>query len=120
MDSGMFKPMQMAAVKALAKDRKWYKAINDEYAVRQLMAMDIFDKLKVKYDKAQSGMFVWGKVPPEFKDSYDFSDHYLNSKSVFITPGAIFGKNGERYGRISLCSAQGVFKEVLKRLESTC
>jgi len=116
MDSGMFKPMQLAAVKALAKDRNWYKTINAEYALRQLMAMEIFDTLKVKYDKAQSGMFVWGKIPPEFKDSYAFSDLYLNSKSVFITPGAIFGKNGEKYVRISLCSTQEVFREVLRRL----
>ncbi len=116
MDSGMFKPMQLAAVKALAKDRNWYRAINDEYAVRQLMAMEIFDGLKVKYVKAQSGMFVWGKIPDEFKDSYAFSDHYLNSKAVFITPGAIFGKNGEKYVRVSLCSTQEVFREVLRRL----
>ena len=118
MDSGMFKPMQLAAVKALAKDRNWYKSINAEYAVRQLMAMEIFDRLRVKYDKAQSGMFVWGKIPAELKDSYAFSDKYLNSKSVFITPGAIFGKNGEKYVRISLCSTQEVFKEVLRRLEN--
>ena len=120
MDSGMFKPMQMAAVKALAKDCKWYKALNDEYAVRQLMAMDIFDKLKVKYNKAQSGMFLWGKVPLELKDSYSFSDYYLDKDAVFITPGAIFGKNGEQYVRISLCSPQGVFREVLRRFEGTC
>jgi len=118
MDSGMFKPLQMAAVKALGKDAGWYKSINAEYAKRQLLAMEIFDKFKVKYDKAQTGMFVWGKIPPTFENSYAFSDHFLDSKSVFFTPGAIFGKNGEQYVRISLCSKQEVFKEVISRLEN--
>jgi aspartate/methionine/tyrosine aminotransferase len=117
MDSGMFKPMQLAAVKALGKDKNWYKSINAEYAKRQVLAMEIFDKLKVKYDKAQSGMFVWGKIPPTFENSYAFSDHFLDSKSVFFTPGAIFGKNGEQYVRISLCSTREVFQEVIHRLE---
>ncbi|MCF8365033.1 MAG: aminotransferase class I/II-fold pyridoxal phosphate-dependent enzyme [Bacteroidales bacterium] len=118
MDSGMFKPLQLAAVKALGKDKNWYQSINTEYAKRQLMAMEIFDQLNVKYDKAQTGMFVWGKIPPTFDNSFAFSDHFLYSKSVFFTPGAIFGKNGEQYVRISLCSKQEVFKEVISRLEN--
>jgi aspartate/methionine/tyrosine aminotransferase len=78
--------------------------------------MEIFDKLRIRYNKTQSGMFVWGKIPDAFENSYSFSDYYLDNQSVFITPGAIFGKNGESYVRISLCSSQEVFGTVLKRI----
>jgi aspartate/methionine/tyrosine aminotransferase len=115
MDSGMFKPVQFAAAKALEKGATWYQEINKEYGHRQKLALGIFDKLRVEYGRDQSGMFVWGKIPPVFSDSYNFSDHYLNGNSVFITPGAIFGTNGNNYVRISLCSTQETFGEVLSR-----
>lgn len=116
MDSGMFKPVQFAAAKALDKGDSWFREINSTYGQRQVLAMEIFDKLRIRYNKTQSGMFVWGKIPDAFENSYSFSDYYLDNQSVFITPGAIFGKNGESYVRISLCSSQEVFGTVLKRI----
>jgi len=116
MDSGMFKPLQMAAAKALESDDSWYNDINKEYAARQKMALEIFDDLEIRYAGQQSGMFVWGKIPERFPDSFAFSEHYLNSKKVFITPGAIFGTNGISYARISLCSPREIFIKVKNRL----
>lgn len=116
MDSGMFKPLQLAAAKALEADDSWYRGINTEYALRQKMALELFDLMGIRYHKEQSGMFVWGRIPGQFKDSFAFSDHYLESKKIFITPGSIFGSNGNAYARISLCSPQEKFTEVKNRL----
>lgn len=116
MDSGMFKPLQLAAIRALEADESWYRNINIEYAIRQKMAMELFDLVGIRYQKQQSGMFIWGKIPNRFADSYALSDHYLDRKKVFITPGAIFGNNGKYYARISLCSPQATFTEVKSRL----
>ena len=119
MDSGMFKPLQIAAVEALAHGREWFCELNDEYRCRRVLAGEIFDMLGVRYDKNSAGMFLWGRVP----DSYDhslgeahgsagqrLSDRILYEAGVFITPGFIFGKNGENYVRISLCAKPQVLK----------
>ena len=117
MDSGMYKPLQLAAVKALKSEPDWYKAINAEYAQRRKLVYDIFDKINATYSTDQKGMFVWAKIPDGNKDAYAFSDLFLHEASVFLTPGGIFGSNGDNYIRISLCSPQDKLKESLKRIE---
>lgn len=116
MDSGMYKPIQLAAVKALQSPPDWYESINAEYQERRRLAGMIFDELGVKYDDSQSGMFLWGRVPDAFADGYVCSDHLLRKYGVFITPGGIFGSNGNQYIRLSLCSSQEVFAEVINRM----
>ena len=116
MDSGMYKPIQLAAVKALQSPPEWYQSINAEYKKRRRIAGSIFDKLEVAYDPGQSGMFLWGRIPEHFAGAMSFSDHILKNYLLFITPGDIFGSNGKRYIRISLCSNQEIFSEALHRI----
>ncbi len=104
MDSGMFKALQLAAVEALALNKEWYKSLNKIYGERRGIVFDIFDKLRFEYDKNQVGMFVWAKITDNYKDAETFSDELLKNAAVFITPGSIFGSNGKKYVRISLCS----------------
>ena len=104
MDSGMFKALQLAAVEALALNKEWYKSLNKIYGERRGIVFDIFDKLGFEYDKNQVGMFVWAKITDNYKDAETFSDELLKNAAVFITPGSIFGSNGKKYVRISLCS----------------
>ena len=114
MDSGMFKPLQLAAVQALAQGPDWFRELNDEYRRRRILAGEIFDMLGVTYDKNSSGMFLWGKVSTA--DGRQLSDRILYEAGVFITPGFIFGKNGEEYVRISLCSKPQVLKQASERI----
>ena len=114
MDSGMFKPLQLAAVQALAQGPDWFRELNDEYHRRRILAGEIFDMLGVTYDKNSSGMFLWGKVSTA--DGRQLSDRILYEAGVFITPGFIFGKNGEEYVRISLCSKPQVLKQASERI----
>ena len=114
MDSGMFKPLQLAAVQALAQGPDWFRELNDEYRPRRILAGEIFDMLGVTYDKNSSGMFLWGKVSTA--DGRQLSDRILYEAGVFITPGFIFGKNGEEYVRISLCSKPQVLKQASERI----
>ena len=114
MDSGMFKPLQLAAVQALAQGPEWFSELNDEYRCRKSLAGEIFDMLGVKYDKDSSGMFLWGKVGGT--SGQQLSDKILYEAGVFITPGFIFGKNGEDYVRISLCSKPEVLGCALERI----
>ena len=114
MDSGMFKPLQLAAVQALAQGPDWFRELNDEYRRRRILAGEIFDMLGVTYDKNSSGMFLWGKVSTA--DGRQLSDRILYEAGVFITPGFIFGKNGDEYVRISLCSKPQVLKQASERI----
>jgi aspartate/methionine/tyrosine aminotransferase len=114
MDSGMFKPLQLAAVQALTQGPEWFRELNDEYRRRRVIAGEIFDKLGVTYDKNSSGMFLWGKVGAA--GGQNLSDKILYEAGVFITPGFIFGKNGEDYVRISLCAKPQVLKQAFERI----
>lgn len=141
MDSGMFRPMQLAAVEALGQGPEWFRELNAEYGRRRELAGRIFDLIGARYDKSSSGMFLWGKVDgnnplskawkkagcpgrpagaqPEAVTtlSEDVSDAALYGAGVFITPGLIFGKNGEKHVRISLCAKPQVLEDAFRRLE---
>ena len=113
MDSGMFKPLQLAAVEALRQGPEWFAELNAEYARRRVLAGEIFDLLGAEYDHDSSGMFLWGKVN---QSGEVISDRLLYEAGVFITPGFIFGKNGEQYIRISLCAKPEVLQEAAGRV----
>ena len=104
MDSGMFKPLQLAAVKALSLPDAWYEKVNDEYSRRRTVVFEIMDMLNCYYDKDQVGMFVWAKVPDSVGTGRVLSDDVLYNADVFITPGYIFGERWDSHIRISLCT----------------
>ena len=116
MDSGMFLPIQIGAVDALNQSNNWYTDLNKIYLKRKKVVVKICEKLNLKFNKKGSGLFLWGKIPSNFKKSEDFIDELLYDKNIFITPGSIFGSNGEGYVRISLCCDEKKLKEALKRL----
>jgi len=116
-DSGQFRPMQLATVVALQNTREWHNEMNRIYAERRVWAEKIMDLLGCKYDKNQVGLFVWGKLPESVTSSKDFIDNILYKARVFITPGVIFGSNGEGYIRISLGSAIEKMQEAYERVK---
>lgn len=118
-ESGIFKPMQQAAVAALNNSEQWHKENNIEiYADRRKYAEEIMDMLGCTYDKNQVGMFLWGKIPDTYKSSEELADKILYQANVFLTPGFIFGSKGERYIRISLCCNKPMLKEALERIKA--
>jgi len=116
MDSGMFLPLQLAAAKALSLGHDWYEQVNAVYRKRREKVFQLLDSLHCKYSKNQAGLFVWSKINERFKDSYDFSDHVLYNSFLFITPGGIFGSNGEKYIRVSLCATEEKIEEATQRI----
>lgn len=117
-DSGMFLPVQEAAVEALKQDKEWFKELNHIYNERRKIVCEIMDVLNCTYDTNTSGLFVWGKAPDNITDVVAWVDKLLYEGAVFLTPGFIFGSNGERYIRISLCSSNAKLEEALKRIKS--
>ena len=118
MDSGQFLPMQEAAATALALGDEWYAELNEEYYAREEYGYRLLDALGCSYRKGQAGLFVWAKLPNEFEgDCYAFSDRVLERCGVFVTPGGIFGSEGNRYIRISLCSKREQLVEAIEAIE---
>ena len=115
MDSGMFKPIQLAAAKALQNPSSWYTELNAVYQKRRQYVFQLFDLLECTYSKNQTGLFVWAKVSDKYDSGYELSDQILNKANVFITPGGIFGSQGDKYVRIALCSEIAVFQEAIER-----
>jgi aspartate/methionine/tyrosine aminotransferase len=116
MDSGMFLPLQQAAVAALALGNDWFQQNNAIYRERREVAWQIMDKLGCAYSKDAVGMFIWGRIPSPWKDAMELSDHCLYQNRVFLTPGNIFGSQGNGYIRLSLCSSVSVLQQALERL----
>ena len=118
MDSGMFLPLQEAAVEALKADEAWFKQQNEIYRKRQSKVFELLDLLDCTYDPQQIGMFVWAKIPNEYSSGYALSDKILDENAVFITPGGIFGSQGDNYIRVSLCAKEEVFQTAIDRIKS--
>lgn len=118
MDSGMFKPLQLAAATALQNPQSWYDNLNGIYRERREIVFELLDLLNCKFDRNQVGMFVWAKNPESYQTGFELSDELLKKTYVFITPGGIFGSNGDKYIRVSLCSKKEVFKEAIKRIKT--
>ncbi len=117
-DSGMFRPMQLAAAEALHNDESWHEAMNYHlYSKRRHLAEQILDALNCSYDKAQVGLFLWGRIPENQKEVENLTEQLLHKARVFITPGFIFGSNGSRYVRISLCCNELNLAEALTRIQ---
>ena len=115
-DSGMYRAMQLAAVKALDAEADWYEGNNANYSARRKTAGAIMDALGCTYDENQVGMFLWGRIPDHYTDVEELTERVLHEARVFIVPGFIFGSNGSRYIRISLCAKNDKLEEALKRI----
>ena len=116
MDSGMFLPLQKAAVKALESPPEWQNNLNLKYMERRKHIWKILDTLGCEYRKNQAGLFVWAKIPQEFENGEEYSDWLLNTCHIFIAPGFIFGSEGNKYIRMSICVNESILNEVKNRI----
>lgn len=117
-DSGTFRPLQLAAAKAYENSDEWHTHANIEtYKSRRHIAEEIMDTIGCTYDKNQVGMFLWGKIEDKYADAEELTEKILHEAHVFVTPGFIFGSNGKRYVRISLCAKNDKMEEALKRIK---
>lgn len=115
-DSGMFYPVQYAAVAALQPANDWHQARNAEYARRRALVYQILDQLGCTYDTGQQGLFVWAAAPVSVGGVEAWVDTLLQEKHIFVTPGFIFGTAGNRYIRLSLCASEETLREARQRL----
>ncbi|KAA6351330.1 LL-diaminopimelate aminotransferase [termite gut metagenome] len=117
-DSGMFRAMQLAAATALQAEDDWYEGNNRNYRNRRRPAEEIMHTLGCTFDKNQTGMFLWGKIPDRYNHVEELTEKVLHEARVFIVPGFIFGSNGARYIRISLCCKEEKLEEALQRIRN--
>src|SRR5882724_826389 len=118
MDSGMFLPVQLAAAKALSLGKDWYDSVNAIYRKRRVRVFELLELLGCSFSKEQVGMFVWARIPAGYKDGFGLSDAVLGKANVFLTPGGIFGKAGEGYIRVSLCTPEEKLLESIGRIKA--
>ena len=116
MDSGMFRPVQLAAARALQLDEEWYNSLNGVYRERREAARAFLQALHCSVAEHQYGMFLLGGLPEGYENGYQLADELLDRYRIFLTPGGIFGSNTDRYVRISLCSPVEVFEAATARL----
>ena len=117
MDSGMFYPVQAAAETALSLGDEWFKELNEIYYAREKQGYELLDALGCTYRKGQAGLFIWAELPESYEgDSFQFSDEVMEKCDVFVTPGAIFGSEGKRYVRITLCCPAELLEKAAQRV----
>ncbi|MDE7397081.1 MAG: aminotransferase class I/II-fold pyridoxal phosphate-dependent enzyme [Muribaculum sp.] len=116
-DSGQFKPLMSAAAVGLTLDHEWFEELNSEYQDRRAIAEQILTELDCYFDPNQTGLFLWGRIPDNMKSGEELADDLLYNARVFVTPGSVFGKNGYRYIRLSLCATTSRLSEALNRIK---
>ncbi len=118
-DSGTFRPLQLAAAQAYQNSDEWHEKMNRTlYHNRRNLAEQIMEALHCTFDPKQVGMFLWGRIPDSYQDVEELTEKVLHEARVFITPGFIFGSNGARYIRISLCAKEENLAEALQRIQN--
>lgn len=118
-DSGTFRGIQLAAAEAYNNSDEWHRQANiNTYRQRRKLAEQIMQQLGCTFDENQVGMFLWGRIPDKYANAEELTEKVLHEARVFITPGFIFGSNGERYIRISLCAKDMKIKEALERIKN--
>ena len=118
MDSGMFFGIQQGAIAALKADASWFESINTIYRKRRKLVEKLATKLGAEFDSESVGLFVWAKLPKGSVDAETFIDNILHKQHIFITPGTIFGSQGDGYIRFSLCVPETTIEEAINRIES--
>lgn len=119
-DNGTFKPVQLAAAQAYRNSRAWHEEANyNVYDRRRKWAEQIMTSLGCTFDPAQTGMFLWGRIPDAYADAEALTEKILHEARVFVTPGFVFGSNGKHYIRISLCAKEERIREALKRIQTS-
>ena len=118
MDSGMFFGVQQGAIAALQAEESWFESLNTIYRKRRKLVEKLATKLGAEFDPESVGLFVWAKLPKGAGDAEVFIDKILQEQHIFITPGTIFGSQGEGYIRFSLCVPEATIKDAIKRIES--
>lgn len=119
-DSGTFRGLQLGAAEALLHNSsEWHEEYNyNVYKRRRRVAEAIMTALGCRFDPSQVGMFLWGRIPDNLPSAETLTENVLHRARVFITPGFIFGSNGERYVRISLCQKAERMEEALERIKN--
>jgi len=118
MDSGMFLPIQKAAISALNVSTDWIKQLNFTYSERRKVVWKILDKLDCSYSKDKVGLFVWASIPDKYISAEIWINEILYKAKVFITPGFIFGSSGNKFIRVSLCNTAEALREALNRINN--
>ena len=116
MDSGMLRPIQIAAIQAMEMDDKWYETNNKIYSERKKLLCTMLDRIGFTYNPNAAGLFIWSKISDQFKSGEEASDYFLQKCRVFAPPGMIFGSNGEMYVRWSLCQPKEVIDEACRSI----
>jgi aspartate/methionine/tyrosine aminotransferase len=116
MDSGMFRAVQEGAIAALEEGEEWFAELTEKYTERKEVAEKIIELLDCSYHGNQSGMFLWARISDEYSDAKELADEILYGAHVFITPGNIFGSNGNKYIRISLCQPKELIEKAKERI----
>jgi hypothetical protein len=118
MGSGMFQPMQSAAIEALNSPVEWYESINKIYSKRRQLIEQIMNTLLCTFDANQTGLFLWGKIPAKYSNGEQLTEELLHKAHIFITPGMAFGDQGDEYVRISLCANEHMLNKAIERLSA--
>ena len=116
MDSGMFYGIQKGAIAALKLGKEWFTGQNEVYTKRRNLIFELATKLNCTFDRNTVGLFVWAKLPPNTSSAQAFIDQLLYKKHIFLTPGTIFGSNGDGFIRFSLCTSEEKIQEAINRI----
>ena len=118
MDSGMFYGIQQGAIAALNAQSSWFTELNAIYRKRRSLIETLATSMNTTFDPNSVGLFVWAKLNDDRLTAEAYIDELLYEKDIFITPGTIFGSQGEGYVRFSLCVTEEQIQTAINRMQA--
>jgi LL-diaminopimelate aminotransferase len=115
-DSGYFRPVMEAAVAAMTGDQTWLQARNDTYCQRRDVVLQTLQRLGLQAETPRASLYVWFSIP-QGQTSTSFAAAMLERAHVSLTPGSVFGSEGEGYIRLSVTAPTERVEEAMRRLE---
>lgn len=116
-DSGIFRPVQYAAIEALQLPPSWLKQRNAIYKRRRDLLIEGFNAMGMHAEMPHAGLYIWAHVPVAFT-SREFANWLFDTTGVFVTPGTNFGGAGEGYVRISITESEERLVIALRRMKA--
>ena len=115
-DSGVFQPVQEAAIVALEYAEEFLAPIREVYQERRDTVVDGLHRAGFELPPPRATFYVWLPVPGGWT-STDFTARLLDEAGIVTTPGNGFGEPGEGFIRMTLCSPAERLKEAVERLQ---
>ncbi|MEX2081679.1 MAG: LL-diaminopimelate aminotransferase [Dehalococcoidia bacterium] len=116
-DSGIPQAIQRMAIEAVYGPQDCIDEHNAIYQRRRDRIAQVLRRIGLEVDLPKASLYIWAKLPAGVS-SAEYAARLIDDCSVVVTPGRLYGEQGEGYIRLSVTTPDDRVEEGLRRLEA--